>query len=135
MLRPGGRRLSFESQGPRRPLGPLQRTYAFPPLIRVDQRRSLPQEDCKGSRQIIALDLGKFKSVACVMNAADRSHVFETIEMSPTAVHDLLTRHATDPIADTLVVFETCDCCGWVYDLCATLGLPASVVAANSEAW
>jgi len=88
-----------------------------------------------GMRRIIALDLGKFKTVACVMNAVDRSHVFETIEMSPTAVHDLLTRHATDPAADTLVVFETCDCCGWVYDLCVALGLAASVVAANSEAW
>ena len=66
-----------------------------------------------GMRRIIALDLGKFKTVACVMNAVDRSHVFETIEMSPTAVHDLLARHATDPVGDTVVVFETCDCCGW----------------------
>jgi hypothetical protein len=79
-----------------------------------------------GSRRIIALDLGKFKTVACMMNAVDRSHVFETIEMSPTAVHDLLTRHATDPAEDTLVVFETCDCCGWVCDLCVALGLPAN---------
>ncbi len=85
--------------------------------------------------RIIALDLGKFKTVACVMNALDRSHVFETIEMSPTAVHELLARHATDPAGETLVVFETCDCCGWVYDVCVALGLPAKVVAANSEAW
>ena len=85
--------------------------------------------------RIIALDLGKFKTVACVMNAADRSHVFETIEMSPPAVHDVLARHAADPADGTLVVFETCDCCGWVYDVCAALGLPAKVVAANTEAW
>ena len=88
-----------------------------------------------GTHRIIALDLGKFKTVACVMNAVDRSHVFETIEMSPAAVHDLLVRHATPDPAATLVVFETCDCCGWVYDLCAALGLPARVVAANTEAW
>jgi len=86
-------------------------------------------------RRIIALDLGKFKTVACVMNVADRSHVFETIEMSPAAMHELLARHATDPAGETLVVFETCDCCGWVYDLCAAVGVAASVVAANSEAW
>ena len=49
-----------------------------------------------GLRRIIALDLGKFKTVACVMDALDRSHVFETIEMSPAAMHDLLARHATD---------------------------------------
>ena len=66
------------------------------------------------------------------MNAVDRSHLFETIEMSPAAVHDLLARHATDPAGETLVVFETCDCCGWVYDLCAALGLAASVVAIYS---
>lgn len=86
-------------------------------------------------RRIISLDLGKFKTVACMMNVADRSHVFETIAMSPTAVHELLAHHATDPAGDTLVVFETCDCCGWVYDLCVALGLAASVVAANTEAW
>lgn len=69
------------------------------------------------------------------MDAADRSHAFETIDMSPASVHDLLARHATDDPADTLVVCETCDCCGWVYDACAALGLPARVVAANTEAW
>jgi transposase len=88
-----------------------------------------------GIARIIALDLGKFKTVACVMNAVDRTHVFETIEMSPSAVHDLLARHATHVHADTLVVFETCDCCGWVYDQCVALGVPAKVVAANTEAW
>jgi transposase len=88
-----------------------------------------------GLRRIIALDLGKFKTVACVMDATDRSHAFETIEMSPAAVHDLLARHATGVPADTLVVCETCDCCGWVYDACLALGLAAKVVAANTEAW
>ena len=88
-----------------------------------------------GIARIIALDLGKFKTVACVMDAADRSHVFETIEMSPAAVHDLLARHAADDPRDTLVVCETCDCCGWVVDVCVALGLPVKVVAANTEAW
>ena len=88
-----------------------------------------------GLARIIALDLGKFKTVACVMNAVDRSHVFETIEMSPHSVHALLVRHATEDSAATLVVFETCDCSGWVYDLCVALALPARVVAANTEAW
>ncbi len=41
-----------------------------------------------------------------------------TIEMSPAAVRDLLARHATEVPTDTLVVCETCDCCGWVYDAC-----------------
>src|SRR3954467_14988223 len=88
-----------------------------------------------GMGRIIALDLGKFKTVACVMDALDRSHVFETIEMSPASVHELLARHATEDPAHTLVVCETCDCCGWVYDACVALALPAKVVAANTEAW
>ncbi len=88
-----------------------------------------------GTHRIIALDLGKFKTVACIMNAADRSHVFESIEMSPQAVHDLLARHATTDPHETRVVFETCDCAGWVHDVCVSLGLPAVVVSANAEAW
>ncbi len=50
----------------------MQRTHAIPLQIREDQERPLPQEDCMSMRRIIALDLGKFKAVACVMNAADR---------------------------------------------------------------
>ncbi len=88
-----------------------------------------------GMRQIIALDLGKFKTVACIMQTADRSHIFQTIEMSPATLHDLLVRHATEPADDTLVVFETCDTAGWVHDACAALGVRAACVAANTEPW
>ena len=31
---------------------------------------SFPQEDCMGYATILGLDLGKFKSVCCVMDAA-----------------------------------------------------------------
>ena len=88
-----------------------------------------------GTTRIIALDLGKFKTVACIMNVADRGHVFETIEMSPRAVHELLVRHATADPRETRVVFETCDCAGWVHDVCVSLGLPAVVASAHGEAW
>lgn len=88
-----------------------------------------------GPSTILALDLGKFKTVACVMDVASRQHVFETITMSPTDVHDLLTRQLTPTPADTLVVFETCDSAGWVHDLCTTLGTSTLVVNANDERW
>lgn len=84
---------------------------------------------------IIALDLGKFKTVACVMDVATRTHAFETIAMSPADVHDLLVRHATAAPADTLVVFETCDTAGWVHDVCTALGTAIIVVNANDERW
>ena len=47
-----------------------------------------------GFDQIIALDLGKFKSVCCAMDAATGAHRFETIATSPAALHELLVRHA-----------------------------------------
>jgi hypothetical protein len=82
--------------------------------------------------RIIALDLGKFKTVACVTDAASRTHAFETIEMSPANVHDLVVRHVTDSsAADTLVAFEACDCAGWVHDVAAALGTPVIVVTSS----
>jgi len=47
----------------------VQKTHAIPILIREDQKRSLPQEDCMGFAKIIALNLGKFKTVGCVMDS------------------------------------------------------------------
>jgi hypothetical protein len=70
------------------------------------------------------------------MDTSTRTHAFETIEMSPGNVHDLLTRHVTAAdAAATLVVFETCDTAGWVHDLCTTLGTSTIVVNANDERW
>ena len=88
-----------------------------------------------GFAKIIALDLGKFKTVACVMDVASRTHAFETIEMSPANVHDLVVRHVTDAPIDTLVAFEACDCAGWVHDVCSALGASTIVVNANDERW
>jgi transposase len=88
-----------------------------------------------GSTQIIALDLGKFKSVCCLMDTATRQSAFETVETSPASLHELLARHATPSPADTLVVFETCDLAGWVHDICLALGVQTIVTHANGEAW
>ena len=75
-----------------------------------------------GFDTIIALDLGKFKSVACVMDAGTRRHRFQTLVTTPQALHDLFTAHAggADP-SRTLVVVECCDAAGWVHDLAITL--------------
>ena len=83
-----------------------------------------------GFAKIIALDLGKFKTVCCVMDVASRAHAFETIEMSPADVHDLLVRHVTGVPTDTLVAFEACDCAGWVHDVATALGTSVLVVNA-----
>ncbi len=88
-----------------------------------------------GMSKIIALDLGKFKSVCCVMDAATRQSAFETVQTSPELLHELLVKHLTPMPADTLVVFETCDLAGWVHDLCLALGVQSLVTHANGEAW
>lgn len=85
--------------------------------------------------KIIALDLGKFKTVGCVMDVTSRQHAFETVDMCPTNVHDLITRHLTTTPSATLVVFETCDTAGWVHDVCTALGTSVIVVNANDERW
>ncbi len=43
---------------------------------------------------IIGLDLGKFKTVACVMDAATRAHAFTTVDTTPAALHEFLVGHA-----------------------------------------
>src|SRR4051795_3106515 len=97
------------------------------------RRRSSTKGDCMEFVQILALDLGKFKTVACVMDVASRTHAFETIEMSPANVHDLVAGHVTDAPVDTLVAFEACDCAGWVHDVATGLGTSVVVVNANDE--
>jgi hypothetical protein len=71
------------------------------------------------ARTILALDLGKFKSVACVLEAeaeAERGsgggHRFETIATSPSAVAELLAEVRPDRL-----VIEACSIAGWVCDL------------------
>lgn len=84
---------------------------------------------------ILALDLGKFKTVLCIMDVATRSHRFATIESSPSAIGQCVAQHiSTDP-AQTLVVFETCDSCGWVHDAIVSLGAKIVIVNANDERW
>ena len=79
---------------------------------------------------ILALDLGKFKSVACVLNPSDGTHRFDTIATNPSSVHDLLVE-----IKPTRLVIEACSIAGWVHDLACSLDLTVQVVNANGEAW
>ena len=84
---------------------------------------------------IIGLDLGKFKSVACVMDAATRTHSFTTLVTSPKELHDFLAARAGADPSRVLLVLETCDAAGWVHDLAEALGLAAAVANPSGEAW
>src|SRR5947207_15507754 len=79
---------------------------------------------------ILALDLGKFKSVACRFDPARGRHAFETIATTPPAVHDLLI-----DAAPSLLVIEACSVCGWISDLAGSLAIEVRVANTHGEAW
>lgn len=87
--------------------------------------------------QIIAIDLGKFNSVACLFDPADATHRFQSLATTPTSIHDLLSSLIATPAdaASVLVVFETCELCGWVHDVSTALGFPVAVANPCHEAW
>ena len=78
---------------------------------------------------ILAIDLGKYKCVACVYHAADR-HTFHALDTSLAEVERLVRR--TRP---AVVVIEACSLAGWVHDLCGGLGVPCKVANTGAEAW
>jgi transposase len=91
-----------------------------------------------GYSTILGLDLGKFKSVCCVMDAVTGGHAFETLASTPATIADLLTRHAAAANGEeVLLVIEACDAAGWVYDMgCATAGVAVTVVhTQGDERW
>ena len=45
------------------------------------------------SDTILAIDLGRFKSVACVYSRSTRNHAFRTIDSKPDALAQLLAEH------------------------------------------
>jgi transposase len=85
--------------------------------------------------RIVALDLGKFNSVACVYDPKSQAHVFTSIGTAPQTVHDLLSEHTGSDPSRVLVIFETCDAAGWVHDVAAALGFTVAVANPCDEAW
>ena len=78
---------------------------------------------------ILAIDLGKYKCVACVYRSATE-HTFHAIDTSRAEVERLITR--TGP---AVVVIETCSLAGWVHDLCSGMGVRCVVAHTGAEAW
>ena len=63
------------------------------------------------SDTILAVDLGRYKSVACAYSRATRDHAFHTLDTTPSAVDKLLAKHP-----GAVVVVEACANAGWVHD-------------------
>jgi transposase len=78
---------------------------------------------------ILAIDLGKYKSVVCLYRSAD-DHRFLSFSTSRAEMARLLDRHGP-----AVVLIEACLLAGWVCDLCADKGVRCLVANTTSEAW
>jgi transposase len=82
------------------------------------------------SVSILAIDLGKYKSVACLQDPASGEFRFTTLETTRAELRKLF-----DKEAPAVVVIEACLLAGWVHDLCEEVGVRCLVANTASEAW
>lgn len=78
---------------------------------------------------ILAIDLGKYKCVACVHDEDSGEFRFTTLETTRAELHKLLA--AERP---RVVIIEACLLAGWVHDLCVELSVRCLVANTSSEA-
>lgn len=80
--------------------------------------------------KILAVDLGKFKSVACVFNTADGEYSYRTLPTTPADLQDLFTSETPDR-----VVIEIGAQAGWIADLAESMGIEIQVANPYHDAW
>lgn len=83
-----------------------------------------------GLKRILAIDLGKFKSVVCDYDVQTSGHRFDTIPTRPQDFHDLLTERQPDRL-----VIEIGSAAGWVADMAQALEIEIQIANPNHEAW
>lgn len=79
---------------------------------------------------ILAIDLGKYKSVVCLCDKISNDAHFESIPTSREHLLELIQRHRPG-----VVIIEACALCGWVHDLCVEINVPVKVANTAAEAW
>ena len=80
--------------------------------------------------RILAIDLGKFKSVTCLLDTATNQTEFWTMSTDRQYLLAVLQKYQPD-----LVVIESCSLAGWVHDECTAEGYQVLVCNPNQEAW
>lgn len=80
--------------------------------------------------RIVAIDLGKVKSVVCDFASETGEHVFETCRTTPEALEEILVRRRPDR-----VVIEACPSAGWISDLTARLKIALQVANPSHQGW
>jgi hypothetical protein len=79
---------------------------------------------------ILAIDLGKYKSVACVHDEDSSAFRFTSFQTTRAELSRLLAREQP-----AVVIIEECLLAGWVHDLCDELQIRCLVANTASEAW
>jgi transposase len=80
--------------------------------------------------RILAIDLGKFKSVTCLLDTDTNLTEFWTMSTDRQYLLAVLKNYGPD-----LVVIESCGLAGWVHDICTEEGYEVLVCNPNQEAW
>jgi transposase len=79
---------------------------------------------------ILALDLGKYKTVFCNYNPTNGEHEFGKVSTIPQEIHDLIVEKEPQKI-----VLEVCHIAGWIVDIAKALGIETEVANTSHEAW
>ena len=79
---------------------------------------------------ILALDIGKYKTVFCDYISETGEHDFGKVKTKPQAIHDLIV----DKEPET-VVMEVSEIAGWVVDIARALGIQTETANTSHDAW
>src|SRR6476646_9837800 len=80
--------------------------------------------------KILALDLGKFKTVGCEYEGETGAHRFRASITTPVALEQLVKEVKPDR-----VVIEVCNIAGWLCDRLRGLGVEVQVANSSDDAW
>ncbi len=80
--------------------------------------------------KILALDLGKYKTVGCVYERESGKHRFRASATTPAALEGMVQEVKPDR-----VVIEVCNIAGWVCDLLRGMGVAVQVANTSDDAW
>jgi transposase len=80
--------------------------------------------------KILALDLGKYKTVGCAYESESGAHQFQRTFTAPADLQRLVQEIKPDR-----VVIEVCSIAGWVCDLMEQLGIEVQVANTSDDAW
>ena len=80
--------------------------------------------------KIVAMDLGKNKTVVCIYDEKSGKHKYQAVRTGPQQIHDFLIEQKADRL-----VFEICSAAGWVYDIAKCLRIETQAANTNGQAW